>query len=526
MKKIPLLSPLISFVFIAAACSSESYSTAPVEDAGRGDGGTPSVDGSTADGGPAAACNDGVKNGGEADLDCGGTCTAKCAVGKACATGADCATGACGASKTCVGAAVCNDGVKNGTEADVDCGGSCGPCAAGKSCGISADCASGTCANGSCAAAASCNDGVKNNTEADVDCGGACAACTVGRACRTGNDCATANCGPNSTCVAAAACNDSIKNGAESDVDCGGACAACAVGRACRTAGDCATAICGPNNTCVAMANCNDGIKNGTEADVDCGGACAAKCAVGKACGAPGDCASGLCTNGACVAPLCNIDAITWVAPQNKYLVAAKGKAWSIDGAGNLLGAEVDIRAMPGMANGPCAGQAGDCRLDALTLDSKRGYYFAFWGTRVWAFDGNGTPLVNNLYADVAGLAAGPCAAQPAGACRIEGAMYQADQDVINVTVGDKFWGLNAANYQLSGPAAGQSITVAPGGVAVCNGLGAGCVSSDVNWRNDTKETEFYGNGRRWVLDANLQLKPGTGELLTSIAGFAQGPCR
>src|SRR5690242_2058603 len=36
-------------------------------------------------------CTDGVKNGDETDVDCGGSCSNKCAVGKGCGTATDCA---------------------------------------------------------------------------------------------------------------------------------------------------------------------------------------------------------------------------------------------------------------------------------------------------------------------------------------------------------------------------------------------------------------------------------------------------
>lgn len=39
----------------------------------------------------------------------------------------------------------CFDGIRNGNEADVDCGGSCARCWLGRSCGSGADCTSGTC---------------------------------------------------------------------------------------------------------------------------------------------------------------------------------------------------------------------------------------------------------------------------------------------------------------------------------------------------------------------------------------------
>lgn len=48
-------------------------------------------------------CSDGVKNGDETDVDCGGSCAGKCAAGKACLVSGDCGTAlACGSSKKCV----------------------------------------------------------------------------------------------------------------------------------------------------------------------------------------------------------------------------------------------------------------------------------------------------------------------------------------------------------------------------------------------------------------------------------------
>jgi hypothetical protein len=44
----------------------------------------------------------------------------------------------------------CGDGVQNGDEIDVDCGGSCGGCQVGQTCWIHADCASGNCFYGIC----------------------------------------------------------------------------------------------------------------------------------------------------------------------------------------------------------------------------------------------------------------------------------------------------------------------------------------------------------------------------------------
>lgn len=45
----------------------------------------------------------------------------------------------------------CNDGLRNGSESDVDCGGTCAPCAAGRDCTRGADCAGSWCDLGICA---------------------------------------------------------------------------------------------------------------------------------------------------------------------------------------------------------------------------------------------------------------------------------------------------------------------------------------------------------------------------------------
>jgi hypothetical protein len=49
----------------------------------------------------------------------------------------------------------------------------------------------------------SCSDGIKNGAETDIDCGGgACATCTNGKTCSANTDCASAYC-------SAGACQDS-----------------------------------------------------------------------------------------------------------------------------------------------------------------------------------------------------------------------------------------------------------------------------------------------------------------------------
>lgn len=46
----------------------------------------------------------------------------------------------------------CSDGIRNGDETGIDCGGSCPPCAVGQACTKRADCASALCVDGVCTA--------------------------------------------------------------------------------------------------------------------------------------------------------------------------------------------------------------------------------------------------------------------------------------------------------------------------------------------------------------------------------------
>jgi hypothetical protein len=94
---------------------------------------------------PGPTCTDGVKNGSETDIDCGGPNCPKCGTGKACTRAADCASDIC-QSRVCQPPVSCTDGIKNGAESAIDCGGpKCSACANGKACTIRQDCQSGVC---------------------------------------------------------------------------------------------------------------------------------------------------------------------------------------------------------------------------------------------------------------------------------------------------------------------------------------------------------------------------------------------
>ncbi|HJL15923.1 MAG TPA: hypothetical protein RMH99_09715 [Sandaracinaceae bacterium LLY-WYZ-13_1] len=262
-----------------------------VNDFGRfdfsGDAGAP-------DGG-AASCDDGVANGGETDVDCGGPDCDPCAGGQGCAEGSDCASGFCGADGTCAEPS-CTDGAANGDETDVDCGGpDCDPCADGRSCAEGDDCLSGACEGGTCIASG-CTDGIQNGDETDVDCGGGtCPGCEGGGSCEDGDDCRSTVC--DAGACTTSACDDGLLNGDESDEDCGGPeCDPCADGLMCSGPDDCDSGRC-DDGVC---GSCSDGERNGDESDVDCGGATCRGCGHGDTCGGDMDCGGTCADDGTC----------------------------------------------------------------------------------------------------------------------------------------------------------------------------------------------------------------------------------
>ncbi len=161
---------------------------------------------------------DGVANGEETDVDCGGFMCPTCGLGQTCLLNGDCESGAC-VDSVCA-APSCTDGGKNQDETGVDCGGSCPPCGTGEYCNGPGDCQSGKCMGGSCDPP-TCDDGIENGNESDVDCGGTqCAGCPDGRGCNDNPDCASAYCA-DGTCAA---------KSCESDPDCSDLTTACADG--------------------------------------------------------------------------------------------------------------------------------------------------------------------------------------------------------------------------------------------------------------------------------------------------------
>ncbi len=245
-----------------------------------------------------AECGDETQNGSETDVDCGGPVCGKCSTGKGCGGGGDCQSGVCHpVDKVCV-AATCSDGVKNQNESDKDCGGVCGSsCTTGKSCGSPNDCVDLVCGGMPLTCQPpSCMDGVKNGMETDVNCGGpVCPDCGVGKLCSTGDDCTSGVCSGTPATCQTPTCTDSTKNGNETGLDCGGGmCPACPNDQGCNVNADCLSGFCTAQKLC-KTPTCTDNVKNGTETDVDCGGTCPADCQNGLGCLTGADCQSGFC---------------------------------------------------------------------------------------------------------------------------------------------------------------------------------------------------------------------------------------
>jgi hypothetical protein len=163
----------------------------------------------------APTATDHVRNGSETGIDCGGKEAPLCGGGQPCNVGGDCATGSCESGK-CTGPAVPvlakgDDGIKNGDESDVDCGGThtnAPRCGTGKTCNAPEDCESKVCSSGTCAQPTA-TDGVQNGDETDVDCGGTSTKappCATGKKCAKHADCESDGCDDQKKCADGRSC--------------------------------------------------------------------------------------------------------------------------------------------------------------------------------------------------------------------------------------------------------------------------------------------------------------------------------
>jgi hypothetical protein len=123
----------------------------------------------------------------------------------------------------------------------------------GDKCIGAADCESAICTpDGTCAAASS-SDGVKNGSETDVDCGGGTTKCKEGKACREGTDCVWGFCTDN-VCEGH---KPGRKDGDQTDIDCGGTLSpACDWDKSCLIDKDCTSGACGADKKCLTGPSC------------------------------------------------------------------------------------------------------------------------------------------------------------------------------------------------------------------------------------------------------------------------------
>jgi hypothetical protein len=173
-----------------------------------------------------------------------GTCEVPCAQDSECADGAYCSSGQCMS---------CSDGVQNGDENGLDCGGShCSARCNGEACAGASECKSGQCSDAVCC---------------DTACDGACSACNVP--------------GSEGTCSDVPAFEGDTVAGNEDLV--------CSLenGFACNGTGQCLK-LAGAH--CIKNAEC----MNNTCTDEVCKGA------PGEPCNRNGDCVSAVCSFGLC----------------------------------------------------------------------------------------------------------------------------------------------------------------------------------------------------------------------------------
>lgn len=163
-------------------------------------------------------CSDGIMNGGETDIDCGGVCPCCKTNHAGCSNVSDCCipdqgfviipglssggitvgkrdptvTNYCSATLNQCGS--CTDGLLGPDEGGIDCGGPCPCCGLGSSCTLASQCCLGQCNGGKCQAVG-CSNLIKDGLETDIDCGGGgCPKCGSGQACLVGSDCTSGTC--------------------------------------------------------------------------------------------------------------------------------------------------------------------------------------------------------------------------------------------------------------------------------------------------------------------------------------------
>ena len=241
----------------------------------------------------------------------------------------------------------CADGVHDGDETDVDCGGSCGTCAIGKLCAVATDCASGFCSASTCAAkppGMTCND--------NAQCGsGICGANGQGNCCAAACTAGSGTCAWTG-CDGTGAC---VYPGTTIACDAASCMNASLTRHFCDGAGGCATdTLTCPNQlACASATSCNPSCAGDGDCvpGYYCADGCHAKGGVGASCAAGDQCLSGSCVDGFCCMTACN--------------GACQGCAASLTGGTNGICASVlDGKTDP---RGACAAGTSICQAGACS---------------------------------------------------------------------------------------------------------------------------------------------------------------
>lgn len=151
-------------------------------------------------------------------------------------------------------AGTCFNGVMDGEETAIDCGGgSCPGCLRDQPCRVDEDCDSQVCQLGTCRPE-ECGNGILDGFEFATDCGGgACAGCPEGDPCEEDRHCGSRVC--QEFVCRPATCGNGALDDEETDFDCGGVCGGCAAecgdgACACQSPSDCLTRACRGAGTC------------------------------------------------------------------------------------------------------------------------------------------------------------------------------------------------------------------------------------------------------------------------------------